>query len=111
MSDEMKKNAPYDPATDEQIEYWQVQVEYGDKPVVGPIERGAFGSILARLAKAEEDRDQARRAISHVLSWHETGSVLRVGPLFPTTVGGSPEEVREVCAAVYGEDEARRLFP
>ena len=101
MTDDVKKNGPYDPATDEQLEYWQVQLEYGDKPVIGPIERGAFGRILARLAEAEEDRDEARRELCEFKAADEAE---HSGALVTPSAAEYAEEM-------YGMEEALRLFP
>jgi len=55
LSDETKKN-PYEPATDECIEKWQVQVDCCDaKTVVIPVLRRELGGILARLTAREAD--------------------------------------------------------
>lgn len=67
MTDTMPKNGPYEPATDEQIEFWQVQVDYGAKIVVGPIARDALGGILARLAASENALEDAKQVLRKAL--------------------------------------------
>ncbi len=62
------KNGPYTPASDECIERWQVQVEYGAKIVVGPILRDELGAILARLTTREADLVRVRGVLARVLA-------------------------------------------
>jgi len=50
-----EKNPPVEPASDECIERWQVQVDCDPKIVIVPILRRDLAAILARLAKAEAD--------------------------------------------------------
>lgn len=66
MSAEVK-NGPYEPATDECIERWRVQVEYGAKIVVGPILRSELGAILARLEAREVNLVRVRSVLKRVL--------------------------------------------
>jgi hypothetical protein len=107
MTDSMPKNGPYDPATDEQIEYWQVQVDYGAKIVVGPIARDMLGAILARLVASERERDEARKAHCEAqheaeqIGYDERGTSWQNGPCTP----------REIAVEEYGEAVAARLFP
>jgi len=61
------KNGPYAPASDECIERWQVQVDYGAKIVVGPILRDELGAILARLAASEREFVECRDLLHRVL--------------------------------------------
>ena len=62
------KNGTYEPATDECIEKWQVQVDYGASFIVGPIRRDELGAILARLTAREADLVRVRGVLARVLA-------------------------------------------
>ncbi len=98
------KNGPYEPATDEQIEYWQVQVDFGSKIVVGPIDRGMLGAILARLAASERERDEARHAYCE--AQHESEQTA-----YDERGGPDPRTPHEIAVEEYGEAIATRLLP
>jgi hypothetical protein len=104
---EQPKNGPYTPASDECIERWQVQVDYGAKIVVGPILRDELGAILARLAASERERDEAQR--SHCEAQHEAEQIGYDER--GTSWQSGPRTAREIAVEEYGEPVAARLFP
>jgi hypothetical protein len=71
MSSEDRRPLP-SPISDESLEYWTTEYEYGASFVVGPIQRSHLGGLLARIKKAEEEgnktilelRDLLRRVLA-----------------------------------------------
>lgn len=102
-----QKNGPFEPASGACIEKWQVQVDYGEKIVVGPILRDELGQILARLAASETALltikaylDLAHKSLCQALALMPVNSDLPV----------RYETARDVCLRILPED-ADRLFP
>lgn len=104
---EQPKNGPYTSASDEQIEYWQVQMDCDAKIAVIPILRRELGSILARLAASERERDEARKA--HCEAQHEAEQIGYDER--GTSWQSGPRTAREIAVEEYGEAVAARLFP
>ena len=101
MADKVEPRPLPDPISDECLEKWKVQYEYRDGIMIGPILLSDFGALIARVERAEKDRDQARRARCEQIGYDERGTHWSQGP----------RTVLEIAAEEYGQAEASRLFP
>ena len=96
-----------EPISDERLEAWKVQFQYCAGVMIGPILLSDFGAILARIARSESERDEARRSNCEAcheyeqLGYDERGTFWSKGP----------KTSREIAVEEYGTAEADRLFP
>jgi len=95
MTENVEPRPLPDPINDEGLERWKVQYQYRASVVLDHILLSDFGALIARIERAEKDRDQARRAVCHEVVKHPA----------------LKETVREACRCLYGNSEADRLFP
>jgi len=111
MAEKVEPRPLPEPIDDEGLERWKVQFQYRDGIMIDHILLSDLGALIARIERAEKDRDGARMGVCHVLArTHHPGA--RVWPVSVSfATDGTMDQVREVCRQLYGSAEADRLFP
>lgn len=102
MSEEKTREYPA-PISNGQLAFWRTQYEISGMPVIGPVATEQFGALLSRLAKAETDRDDARKLACRTEAFRRNGN----GGMF---IAAYTETAHDVCKRLW-PDEADRLFP
>ena len=97
MTNELQPRPLGNPITDQELEHWKVQVRYRDG-MTTTIALFSLGGILARLEKAEEQRD-------HFMREYAFADARREPRDFVTT-----ERAAENAARLWGTEIAERLF-
>jgi hypothetical protein len=111
MSSEDRRPLP-PPISDESLEYWTTEYEFGAGVAVGPISRSHFGGLLARIKKAEDEgnktilelRDLLRRVLDVTICIGHVGLDGYVWAHNGHTATALPSDLAAECAsALEGE--------
>jgi hypothetical protein len=106
MTENVEPRPLPEPINDEGLERWKIQYQYRDGVVLDHILLSEFGALIARIERAERERDEARKA--HCEAQHNAEQT--ADDERGTGYGPGPRTEREIAVEEYGQDDASRLF-
>ena len=104
MAEKVEPRPLPEPISDEGLERWK------------HILLDQFGSVLARIERAEKDRDRTMEVLCRLAATDPSAPIILDGILrwesfvLPTS-WGTTDQARRACQRIFGEAEAARLFP